>query len=145
MRRPLLCPACAQPLEPRYARVTDKPPVLVHRCNKCHGVLMEKAAVAELGAGFAVTKEVLEVGIVSCPRCMRLMHELDVKAAKWGLFLLVVDKCPGCESLFFEAGEVERATGRDVKLASKKTDEALMSEDEIEAEIGDLISVLNKT
>jgi Zn-finger nucleic acid-binding protein len=114
-----LCPLCAAPL----ARSVIDGRHFVEHCERCRGVLMERAAFADVvtrrraaAAGPATIPVPLDPKElrreVTCPRCRTRM---DVHPY-YGPGTVVIDTCRECDSVWLDSGELTQivdAPGRD--------------------------------
>lgn len=113
------CPVCRQALV--RAVMDDREPIEV--CERCKGILMPRHAFAVTITGRRRSAETPSVAPlpadrselhrrVTCPQCGAPM------IADWyyGPGNIVIDTCPGCDLVWLDAGELQRAIdapGRD--------------------------------
>ncbi|MDX6768746.1 MAG: DUF4178 domain-containing protein [Elusimicrobiota bacterium] len=87
------CPKCRAPLESH--EVT--PETTVDACPKCFGVFYDKGELA-----VPLKLEPLADSSLACPRC-----DARLKVGQTAGGKLVLDQCPGCGGLWFDAGEIQ--------------------------------------
>lgn len=118
------CPACR---EASLVEILTKRSVLIDRCRRCDGIWLDRGEVFL----FSRDPKRLEQHLASGPgarrptdrRCPRCQVAMETRA-----FLrpdLAVDECPGCEGIWFDAGELQQALELDRRLLDLRSDPML--------------------
>lgn len=131
-KRSFTCPTCTEPLAQRFTRSKNRSaPAEVLQCPRCFCVLIDEQTQREIGIDPSLHDlEATETGGRRCPRCEREFKLLNVRA-KWALFEKVeLDKCPACNALFFDPGELQKALGRVASITATANDEYLNGDPE---------------
>ena len=109
MAEPISCPKCEAPLDANMIAEG----IVVFSCPSCNGALYEAEDLAvplKLGPAKPAKCE--------CPRCRKPMETAAAYEGK-----LEVDRCPACEAIWFDAGELQilrRLSGRQDLIGQKK-------------------------
>lgn len=114
-------------MEERFTRSRDpNRPATVRQCPRCWGVFISERVQLELGiAGSVHDRSATDTTGRRCPGCERQMKLLSLRAKRTLLARVELDRCPACNGLFFDPGELERALGRVASITASTDDEYL--------------------
>ncbi|MCP4220476.1 MAG: zf-TFIIB domain-containing protein [bacterium] len=96
--------------------------VIVDFCDSCFGIWFDKD---ELGQYIELSKDIPELEAMKkkarktdlvCPKCQTLLEELPFSSKTE----ILIERCPGCEGTFFDAGEVRTAESASADLEDVK-------------------------
>lgn len=115
-------------MEERFTRSRDpkRPVTTVRQCQRCWGVFISESKQQELGIAAAVHElPTTETTGRRCPTCEREMKVLSLRAKGTLFERFELDRCPACNGLFFDPGELEKAVGRVASITATADDEYL--------------------
>lgn len=118
------CPACDRG---RLVESMTKQGVLIDKCPDCDGTWLDRGELYLFSSKPKQLHARVQAGPGDhrpsqrrCPRCDAALQARGFLEAD-----LEVDECPGCEGLWFDAGELRRVLELDRKLLRMETDRAL--------------------
>lgn len=114
------CPKCQSDMSKLTVETTG-PTIEVDRCNECHGIWFDngeldivanhpEAAVIDTGST-PISKDRNTDVAVRCPRCTDVVMYRDVAD---GHEHISVERCPGCNGRFLDAGELKHLASNSV-------------------------------
>jgi Zn-finger nucleic acid-binding protein len=129
------------PVDASALRLAERDGYLAAECARCHGIWLPGTTLRRMRAG-AADRPVAdsEPGGTDARRCPEDETPLSTVEAKG----IVVDRCPTCNGIWFDAGEMERlmAGGTDRARQHVTGDVAGMSRGELLFAAADIVSFL---
>ena len=114
------CPKCKKPT---LSNFNTSEGVIVDFCDLCYGIWFDKDELAqyvELSKDIPELKEMEEKARKTdlvCPKCKNLLEELPFSSKTE----ILIERCPGCEGTFFDAGEINVAEKASADLETFKS------------------------
>ena len=114
------CPKCKKPT---LSNFNTSEGVIVDFCDLCYGIWFDKDELAqyvELSRDIPELKQMEEKARKTdlvCPKCKNLLEELPFSSKTE----ILIERCPGCEGTFFDAGEINAAEKASADLETFKS------------------------